>query len=269
MSKNNYKDILFKIYIFLFISIFTVFITLTIFVVFQKSFPNLASIIMDKEIQFAIKLTLYTSTISTIICLIFAVPIAYGLARYDFFGKMIINSIIQISNSIPPIAAGIALLMLFSTKQVEDIINKLGLDPVFSVKGIILANFFINVPYMIRILKGTFEDVNPRLEFVGRTLGCSVWGVFFKITIPLAKNGLISAIIITWINALGEFGTALMLAGAIRMKTETLPVAIFLNLSVGNLDKALAAATILIIISIICLFAFECVQKCSTKKVNY
>ena len=80
-------------------------------------------------------------------------------------------------------------------------------------------------------------------------------------SLPLARNGLITAIIITWTNTLGEFGTALMLAGSIRMKTETLPVAIFLNLSGGRLDKALAAATILIIISIIGLITFEFICK--------
>lgn len=265
MFNRSYKDIFFKIFIYIFVVIFAAFIILTISVVMQKGFPSLIESLMDKEIQFAIRLTLYTSTVSTIICLIFSVPISYGLARYNFRGKKIINSIIQIPNSIPPITSGIALLLLFSTKQMEDMVAKLGIDPVFSVKGIILAHFFINTPYMIRILRITFEDINPKLEFVARTLGYSLWGAFFKVTLPLARNGLISGIIITWTNALGEFGTALMLAGAIRMKTETLPAAIFLNLSGGNLDKALAAATILIIISIVCLFIFEHLGKESIK----
>lgn len=261
MFNKNYKDTLFKIFISIFVIIFVAFIVLTICVVMQKGFPSLMESLMDKEIQFAIRLTLYTSTMSTIICLIFSVPISYGLARYNFWGKKVINSIIQMPNSIPPIASGIALLLLFSTKQMESIVNRLGIDPVFSVKGIILAHFFINTPYMIRILRTTFEDINPKLEFVARTLGYSSWGSFFKVTLPLARNGLISGIIITWTNALGEFGTALMLAGAIRMKTETLPASIFLNLSGGNLDKALAAAIILIIMSIVCLFIFEYLGK--------
>lgn len=261
MFNRNYKDICFKIVICLFIMIFISFIALTIGIVLDKCFFILKEIIEDTEIQFAIRLTLYTATVSTIICLIFSVPIAYGLARFKFCGKRIISSIIQIPNSIPPIASGIALLLLFSTKQMESVVSKLGIDPVFSVKGIILAHFFINTPYMIRIFRITFEDINPKLEFVARTLGYSSWGAFFKVTLPLARNGLISGIIITWTNALGEFGTALMLAGAIRMKTETLPAAIFLNLSSGNLDKALAAAAILIIISVVCLFIFECLGK--------
>lgn len=261
MFNKNYKDVLFQILIGIFITIFVSFIIVTIFAILQKSAGSLKESIFDNEIQFAIKMTLYTSTIATIICLLFSLPIAYGLARYNFLGKRIINSIIQMPNSIPPIASGIALLLLFSTRQVEGIVSRLGLDPVFSVKGIILAHFFINAPYMIRILRTTFEEIDPKMEFVARTLGCSIWSAFFKVTLPLARKGLISAIVITWTNTLGEFGTALMLAGAIRMKTETLPTAIFLNLSGGNLDKALAAATILIIISIVSLFIFEYLGK--------
>lgn len=265
MINKNYKNILFKIFIGTFISIFAAFIILTIWAILQKALPVLRESLMDKEIQFAIKLTLYTSTVSTVLCLIFSIPIAYGLARYNFWGKSFINSIIQMPNSVPPIASGIALLLLFSTKPMESIVSKLGMDPVFSVKGIILAHFFINSPYMIRILRTTFEDINPKLEFVARSLGCSNWGSFSKVTLPLARRGLISSIIITWTNALGEFGTALMLAGAIRMKTETLPAAIFLNLSGGNMDKALAAAAILIVMSMICLFLFEILGKMNTK----
>ena len=265
MFEKMYKDILFKIIIGIFIIILAGFIVLTIVSVLKRSLPYLLESLMDAEIQFAIKMTLYTSTIATLISLIFSVPIAYGLAKFEFYGKEIVSGIIQIPNSIPPIASGIALLLLFSNEKMSILVNKLHIDPVFSTKGIILAHFFINAPYMIRIIRTTFENIDPKLEFMARTLGYSSFGTFFKVSIPLARNGLVTAIIITWTNTLGEFGTALMLAGSIRMKTETLPVAIFLNLSGGNLDKALAAATILIIISIIGLFTFEYIGRKSKK----
>jgi molybdate transport system permease protein len=257
MFKEGYKDIIFKIIIVIFMVLLLGLILLTIGSVLKRSIPYILESFMDLEIQFAIKMTLYTSTMATFISGLFAIPIAYGLAKFDFYGKGIISGIIQIPNSIPPIASGIALLLLFSNQNISILLNKLDLDPVFSVKGIVLAHFFINAPYMIRIIRTTFEDINPKLEFISRTLGYGSFGTFLKVSLPLARNGLITAIIITWTNTLGEFGTALMLAGSIRMKTETLPVAIFLNLSGGKLDKALAAATILIIISIVGLIAFE------------
>lgn len=110
---------------------------------------------------------------------------------------------------------------------------------------------------MIRVLESTFRDINPRLEFVARTLGCSQWQSFYRVTLPLAKNGIIGGLVISWSRAIGEFGCALMVAGATRMVTETLPIALFLNMSIGNLETAMAAAAFLIIISIISLIIFE------------
>lgn len=123
--------------------------------------------------------------------------------------------------------------------------------------GIIIAQFFVNLPYMIRITRSAFEAINPRYEHVARTLGCTEWGAFRQVTLPLARNGLIAGLVITWAKSIGEFGAVLMLAGATQMKTETLPIALFLNMSTGDLDLAIAAAVILIVISVVSLSIFE------------
>ena len=128
---------------------------------------------------------------------------------------------------------------------------------VFTPLGIIIAQFFVNVPFMFRILRGTFQSINPRYEHVAETLGCTEAQAFWRVTLPMSKNGLLAGSIITWSKGIGEFGAALMVAGATRMKTETLPISLFLNMSCGELDLAIAAATILIIISLISLFVFE------------
>ena len=151
------------------------------------------------------------------------------------------------------------MLLLLGTTAFGQYLAEHGLRFIFSVNGIILAQFFIVTPYMVRILKSTIADINPRLEFVARTLGCSQWQAFYKITLPLAKNGIIAGMVISWSRAIGEFGCALMVAGATRMVTETLPVALYLNMSIGDLQMAMASATCLIIISLISLFIFEMV----------
>ncbi|MEG3067128.1 MAG: ABC transporter permease subunit [Syntrophaceticus schinkii] len=120
-----------------------------------------------------------------------------------------------------------------------------------------MAQFFIITPYMIRVLKSTMADISPRLEFVARTLGCSQWQAFIRVTLPLARNGILAGLVICWARAIGEFGCSLMLAGATRMKTETLPIALFLNMSVGDLEMAMASATCLIAISLMALLIFE------------
>lgn len=222
-----------------------------------KGLAGLLHTITSKEIQFAIRLSLFTSFTSTLICVIFAIPVAYGLERFNFPGRRFINVILDIPLSLPPLVSGVALLLLCGTTSFGQALAAHGLRFVFSVNGIILAQFFIITPYMVRVLKSTIADINPRLEFVARTLGCSQWQAFYKVTLPLAKNGIIAGLVISWSRAIGEFGCALMVAGATRMVTETLPVALYLNMSIGDLEMAMAAATCLIVISLFSLFIFE------------
>lgn len=233
------------------------FILLAISTVLLKGFPNMGPSLASREIQFAIKLSFFTSIVSTLLCILFAVPIAYGMARFNFIGKKIVSTILDIPLALPPIVSGVALLLLFGTTSFGRELAMRGIQFVFSRNGIIMAQFFVNIPYLIRVLTSTMNDIDPRLEFVSRTLGCTRMQAFSNVTLPLAKNGLMAGIVITWARALGEFGAALMLAGATRLKTETLPVSLFLNMSCGDLELGLAAATILIVISVLSLFIFE------------
>jgi molybdate transport system permease protein len=121
------------------------------------------------------------------------------------------------------------------------------------VPGIIIAQFVVVSALAIRLLKSTFDSIDPRYEQVGRTLGCGKPGAFMKVTLPLAKNGLIAACILTWARAVGEFGATVTLAGATPMKTETLPIAIFLSLASADVEKAIAIIFVLIIIAVIAL----------------
>jgi molybdate transport system permease protein len=213
--------------------------------------------LLTGEIRFAIELSIITSAISTLICVLVSVPSAYAIARFDFPGKNIINTILDIPLALPPLVAGVGLLILFGTTSFGEFLEDIGLTFVFTPLGIIVAQFFVNVPYMFRVLRGTFQGINPRYEHVAKTLGCSDTQTFWRVTIPMAKNGLLAGAVITWSKGIGEFGAALMLAGATRMKTETLPISLYLNMSCGALNMAIASATILIVISIVSLFIFE------------
>ncbi len=250
---------LFQALLMLFVFILFAFFFSALANVVWKGLGGLAQSIASEEIQFAIRLSLFTSITSTLICIVFAIPVAYGLERFSFPGRKLIGVILEIPLSLPPLVSGVALLLLFGTTEFGQALAEHGLKFIFSVNGIVLAQFFIITPYMLRVLKSTIADINPRLEFVARTLGCNQWQAFYKITLPLAKNGIIAGLVISWARAIGEFGCALMVAGATRMVTETLPVALYLNMSIGNLEMAMAAATCLIIISLISLFIFEIV----------
>ena len=133
----------------------------------------------------------------------------------------------------------------------------IGIKFVFTPLGIVTAQFFVNVPFTIRVLRSTFQDINPRYEYVAQTLGYTEAESFRRVTLPMAKNGLMAASVITWCRGIGEFGAVLMIAGATRMQTETLPISLYLNMLTGELPMAIAAATILIVISLVMLFFFE------------
>jgi molybdate transport system permease protein len=219
--------------------------------------PVLAQSLTNPEIRFAILLSLVTSVISTIICIAIAIPVAYALARYQFFGKRIATLALTLPLTLPPLVAGIALLLFFGTTAWGKALDQAGFAVIFTPLGIIVAEVFVNIPYMIRILRSAFSSINPRYEYVAKTLGCTDTGAFFQVTLPMARHGLLAGAVITWSKAMGEFGAVLMVAGATTMRTETLPIALYLNISTGDLNLAVAAATILILISLITLCAVE------------
>lgn len=238
--------------------ILTAFIVSMLFLVVTHPDPSaVLDSLMSEEIQFAIFLSLATSVASTLLCIIIGVPAAYGLARYDFFGKSFVNMILDIPLALPPLVAGVGLLLFFGTTVFGDALESIGLVFVFTPLGIIIAQFFVNLPFMLRIMRSTFEDISPRYEYVARTLGCTNAESIIRVTIPMAANGFFAGAVITWAKGIGEFGAALMLAGATRLKTETLPISLFLNMSCGDLEMAISAAIILIAISVVSLYVFE------------
>jgi len=239
----------------LFLSAFIV--SLLVCVVTHTTPGALMESLASEEIRFAIRMSLVTSVISTALCILVSVPSAYALARYRFPGRSLLNTILDAPLALPPLVAGVALLIFFGTTSLGKGLSDAGLRFVFTPKGIVLAQFLVNVPFMFRILRATFQGVNPRYEYVAKTLGATDVQAFWRVALPMARNGLVAGAIITWCKGIGEFGAALMVAGATRMKTETLPISLYLNMSCGELPMAIAAATLLIAISLVSLFVFE------------
>ncbi len=235
----------------------TLFISVAIGTVLVRGLPIIHHALQSPEIIFAIKLSLYTSVLSTILSFVIALPIAYILARTSLPGQHIVISILRIPLNLPPIVSGVSLLLLFGTTSFGHFLEKIGINMVFTVLGIIVAQFFVNAPGLITVLKAAIESVDIRLEYVARTLGYSPIQAFIKVTLPLIRNGLIAGLVITWGKALGEFGAVLILAGATRFKTETLPISLFLHMSTGDIEGLMIISSLLILISMISMVLFE------------
>jgi len=231
------------------------FVGIIISLLTYTSWATFLSALLSKEILFAIRLSIFTATVAMVISVIIAVPVAYTISRTQFWGKDIVDSMLDLPIVISPIALGAALLVFFNTPIGTGINDHLQF--VFAVPGIILAQITVISALAIRLLKSTFDSIDPRYEQVSRTLGCSKLEAFFRVVLPMAKDGLVASSILTWARAVGEFGATVTLAGATIMKTETLPIAIFLSLASADIEKAIAVIFILIVVSIVALLTIR------------
>ena len=205
------------------------------------------------EILFAARLSLFTATLSSIIALAVSIPVAYVFTRYTFPGKDLFDTLLDLPIVLSPIALGALLLIFFNTplgKQLEHWFGPF----VFEVKGIVLAQFAVIVGLSLRLIKETFHSIDVEYENLARTLGYNKMQVFLRVVLPMARRGLLAAFLLIWGRAIGEFGATVTLAGAMTMKTETIPVAIFLNFESVDISSAIVFITILITMSFAILF---------------
>ena len=244
-----------------FISISFIFTALLFIIIgslfFMPSLQGFVQSLFSEEMATAFKLTLSTSVIAALSVILIAVPTAYSLSRYNFPLKNIVKSILDLPMAFPEIILGIALLMLFGNNLFGNFLQSLGINIVFTTTGIIIAQFFVAFPYAVRIIYSTFNYINPRYELVSRSLGYGEFETFKNITLPLAKSGIFAALVVTIARCIGTFAAVLLVGGGTYLRTETLPIAIYYNLSLGNIDMAITASIILILISFAAIFVLE------------
>lgn len=198
---------------------------------------------------FSIRLSLFTATISTIIAVIVAIPAAYALSRYRFFGRQLIDTMLELPMIVSPVALGAIVLIFFNTPP-GAFIQDHGIRFVFTIFGIFLAQFITTVGIAIRLIKAAMDEIPARYEEVARTLGASPSRAFMTVTLPLCKKGIVASSILTWAKALGEFGATITIAGSMAMKTETIPIAIFMRLASADIEGTVVLVLILICIGL-------------------
>jgi len=209
---------------------------------------------------FSIRLSLLAATLATLFAVAIGLPAAYALSRFEFPGKNLLDTFLEIPMIISPIALGAALLVFFNTPLGTLIQNK-GIYFVFEIPGIVLAQFATIAGLTTRLMKTSLDEISPRYESVARSLGLSAWKAFYRITLPLSLKGLIASIVLSWAKAVGEFGATVTLAGAMPGKTETLPVAIFMALGSANVNKAVVLILILALFGIFTLYVVRLTGK--------
>ncbi len=203
---------------------------------------------------FSIRLSLIAATLATFFAVLIGLPSAYALSRFQFIGKQVIDTFLEIPMIISPIALGASFLIFFNTPLGELIQNK-GIFFVFEVPGIILAQFATIAGLATRLMKASLDEISPRYEAVARSLGSSPWQAFYRITLPLSFRGLLASVILSWAKAFGEFGATVTLAGAMPGKTETMPIAIYTSLASADINRAIILILILVGFGLLTLYA--------------
>lgn len=222
-----------------------------------KTTPEtLAGAIQSEEVRFAVVLSLKCAFAATLLALVIGTPAAYALARHSFRGKELIDCLVDLPVVLPPLISGFGLLVFFGQTGIGKLISGV-INFVFTPYGIVLAQFFVATPFVIRTSRAVFESIDVKYEYVAQSLGSSKLESFLRVTLPLARKGILAGAILAWARSIGEFGATLMLAGATKMKTETLPIAVYLNISVGDIELALAIAFITLLIAVATIFSLK------------
>jgi molybdate transport system permease protein len=185
--------------------------------------------------------TTWVAALSTALILPPGIALGWLLARRQWPGKSLVETLVALPLVIPPVATGLLLLQLFGRRGIIGhwLETTLGVEIVFTWKAVVVATAVMSFPLLVRTARVAFENVNPRVEQVARTLGAGPWRVFWTITLPLARPGVIAGAVLAFARALGEFGATIMVAGFIPGKTETLSLSIYHLVQLGQDSEAL------------------------------
>jgi molybdate transport system permease protein len=201
------------------------------------------------ELRSAVWLSLLSSTAAAILSVWVGVPLGYLLARTRFPGKWLVELLVDVPVVLPPLVVGLSLLLLFQTAGGRWF-EQHAVPVTYAVAGVVLAQFTVSGAFAARTMRVAFDGLDQRTEAIARTLGCTRAGAFWRVTLPEARRGVVAAFTLAWARALGEFGPILVFCGVTRGRTEVMSTAVFLELSVGNLEAAVAVSLLMIAVAV-------------------
>jgi molybdate transport system permease protein len=178
--------------------------------------------------------------LSTVLVTPFGLAVAWCLARFQWRGKALVETVVNLPLVLPPVVTGLILLRVFGRRGLAGhwLYEHLGMEIVFTWRAVVLALAVMSLPLFVLATRVALEEVNPAFEQVARTLGAGEWRVFFTVTLPLARRGVLGGMLLAFARALGEFGATIMVAGNIPGQTTTLSVAIYQYVQLGQDDSA-------------------------------
>jgi molybdate transport system permease protein len=216
------------------------------------------SILTSDSALTALRLSLWCSTWATAAAVVFGVPLAWLLARISFPGRGLVRALCTLSMVLPPVVAGVALFYALGRRGLvgQYLDQWFGFTLPFTTTGVIVAQTFVAMPFLVITVEGSFRQQDLRYEAAARTLGGSPWYVFRRVTLPAIRPGLIAGAVLAWARALGEFGATITFAGNFPGRTQTMPLAIYLA-NESNPDEAIILSLVLVVVSFAVLVALR------------
>lgn len=212
---------------------------------------ELPALLTSRAALDALWLSLRTSAMATLLCLVLGVPLALCLSRVRAFDNVVVRTLVTLPLVLPPVVAGIALLALFGRQGLlGQELNALGLRVAFSTTAVVLAQTFVSMPFLVVSLDGALRAVGDRHEGVAATLGASPSVVLRRVTLPLVRPALVSGAVLAFARSLGEFGATLTFAGSLQGTTRTLPLEIYLQRE-QDPRAAVALSVLLVVVAVV------------------
>lgn len=215
------------------------------------------------------KLSFGLSLIAGFINAIFGLMLAWVLVRYDFFGKKIVDALVDLPFALPTAVTGIALTTLYSKNGwVGQYLEPLGIKVAFTPLGILIALVFIGLPFVVRTVQPILEDLETELEEAAASLGATRWQTFHIVVLPILLPALLTGFALAFARAVGEYGSVIFIAGNIPLVSEITPLMIITRLEQYDYSGATAIAVVMLVISLILLFAINALQAWTAKRTG-
>jgi molybdate transport system permease protein len=199
----------------------------------------------------ALRLSLQTATVATVVSILFGVPLAWLLARVAFPGRRVVRALVTVPLVLPPVVGGVALLLVFGRRGLVGswLYETFGFSLPFTTTGVVVAEAFVAMPFLIIAVEGALRGADTRYEEAAATLGATRWTTFRRVTLPLVGPGVGAGAVLCWARALGEFGATITFAGNTPGRTRTMPLYVYLALEV-DLRDAIVLSLVLLTVSV-------------------
>ncbi|SFF94551.1 molybdate transport system permease protein [Actinoplanes philippinensis] len=218
----------------------------------RTPWSTLPARLAEPRVVEALRLSLLTSTLATVLCLVLGVPLAWMLARVSFPGRRLVRALITVPLVLPPVVGGIALLLALGRRGLAGqwLDATFGITLPFTTAGVVIAESFVALPFLVIAVEGALRGADSRFEEAAATLGSTRWTTFTHVTLPLVAPGIAAGAVLCWARALGEFGATITFAGNYPGITQTMPLAVYQTMESGDLEGAVVLSLILLVVSV-------------------